>query len=110
MDYLHILTVGVYFIIRSIRELECLNVVNLCDGKILGTICDMEIDPECGKILSISVSCGKGIFLGMNEGIRIRWEQIRCIGEDTVLVEYKKEICCEKAPARKRFGVWFTCV
>ncbi|MBR5001760.1 MAG: YlmC/YmxH family sporulation protein [Firmicutes bacterium] len=92
---------------RGIRELECLNVVNLCDGKILGTINDVEIDTNCGKIVAVSVSSGKGIFQGITETIRICWEQIKCIGEDIILVEYKREPCCDKSNSRKKLHGWF---
>lgn len=92
---------------RGIRDLECLNVVNLCDGKILGTISDVEIDTNCGKIMAVSVSSGKGIFQGISETIRICWDQIKCIGEDTILVEYKKETCFDKSNSHKKFSGWF---
>lgn len=93
---------------RTMRELECLNVVNLCDGKILGTICDMEIEPNCGKITAIYITSGKGILFGNGENIKICWEQIKCIGEDTVLIEYKREICCDKNNTQRRLFGWFS--
>lgn len=92
---------------RVLRELECLNVINLCDGKILGNVCDIEIDTNCGKVTAIIIAAGKGIFQIMGETIRICWDQIRCIGEDTILVEYKREECCERNTMQKKFGGWF---
>ena len=68
--------------VSKIRERE---VVNVCNGKNLGYICDILIDTDCGKIVAIFVSENVFGFGGKNSK-RIPWEKITCIGEDTILV------------------------
>lgn len=64
-------------------------VININDGKRLGFVQDVCADLESGTITSIIVP-GNNKFMGMfssgNE-IVIQWQNIRCIGEDVILVE-----------------------
>ena len=64
-------------------------VININDGKRLGYVQDVCADLESGTITSIIVP-GNNKFMGMfssgNE-IVIQWQNIRCIGEDVILVE-----------------------
>lgn len=62
-------------------------VINLCDGKRLGYVCDAEIDTECGRIIRIAIPAKNGLFVGKAR-IYIKWNSIERIGEDTVLVRY----------------------
>ena len=41
--------------ISTFNELRDRDVINVCDGKRLGFVCDMEIDTACGKILKLIV-------------------------------------------------------
>jgi len=95
--------------VRTMRELEYLNVINLCDGKILGRICDMDIETDCGRVTAIIIKPEKGIFCWTDETIRICWEQIRCIGEDTILVEYKREANSGKNHQNRKYGGFLSC-
>ena len=65
-------------------------VINICDGKRLGFVQDVCADLETGKITSIIVPGGTNklmsLFSNIND-IVIPWENIRCIGEDLILVE-----------------------
>lgn len=64
-------------------------VVNVNDGKRLGTITDIEIDIETGRLTAIVVP-GAGKFLGLfgrDDDIVISWEKINKIGADVILVE-----------------------
>lgn len=73
----------------SARELKLKEVVNILDGKRLGTITDIEIDIEDGRLTAIVVP-GPGRFLGLfgrSEDIVIPWEKINKIGVDCILVE-----------------------
>lgn len=70
-------------------DLKMKEIVNILDGKRLGTITDIEIDVESGKLTAIVVP-GPGKFLGLfgrNEDIVIPWEKIHKIGVDVILVE-----------------------
>lgn len=89
----------------TIRELECKDVVSLCDGRFLGRITDVELDTECGKTTAVYLSPG-GFWSAGKDEIRIPWEDIRCIGEDAVLVEYRKECSCGSRKGRK--NSWFS--
>ena len=64
-------------------------VINIKDGKKLGFVQDVCADLETGTITSIIVpgsSKFMGIFSGGNETV-IQWQNIKCIGEDVILVE-----------------------
>lgn len=73
----------------KITELRQREVINIVDGKKLGTICDLEIDVEKGEITAIVVP-GRSRFLRIfsrYEDVVIPWPQIRKIGIDVILVE-----------------------
>ena len=75
--------------ITSLSELKQKEVINLCDGARLGRICDLEIDAECGVIVSIVVP-GPPRFWGLiksDEEIVIPYANIRKIGEDVLLID-----------------------
>ena len=66
-------------------------VVNIVDGKRLGFVQDVTADLESGVITSIIVpSKLLNLFAGNND-IVIPWQDIKCIGEDIILVEINKE-------------------
>ncbi|SEO28868.1 MULTISPECIES: YlmC/YmxH family sporulation protein [Propionispora] len=70
-------------------DLKLKEVVNVIDGKRLGTITDIEIDIETGKLTAIIVP-GHGRFLGFfgrNDDVVITWDKITKIGFDVILVE-----------------------
>ncbi len=72
--------------ITDMREKE---VINLKDGCRLGNVCDVEFDTCSGNIVSIIVF-GKGKafgLLGRGEDIKICWNDIKVIGDDTILVD-----------------------
>lgn len=76
-------------IVFCVSDLKLKEVINVMDGKRLGTITDIEIDVESGKLTAIVVP-GTGKFLGLfgrNEDIVIPWEKINKIGFDVILVE-----------------------
>ena len=64
-------------------------VINIKDGKRLGFVQDVCADLKTGSITSIIVPGSNkvlNIFSNAND-IVIPWQQIRCIGEDVILVE-----------------------
>ena len=71
----------------SFSEIRDTEVVNLCDGKRVGYVCDADIDPECGRITRLAIPAKSGLFPGKSR-IYIRWENIERIGEDIILVRY----------------------
>ena len=70
-------------------ELKCREVINLCDGRRLGNICDLEIDECNGQILSIIVPGESKLFglIRSNEELVIPFCRIKKIGDDVILVE-----------------------
>lgn len=76
-----------------ISELKRMEVINVCDGKRLGFVGDVEFDPCCGKIENLIVPgpgcfCG---FLGREKEFVIPFCNICQIGDDIILVELKDE-------------------
>lgn len=78
----------------SLNELRDKEVVNVCDGRRLGYVCDLEIDLACGKICAVLVP-GDSRFFGLGKGCdcRIPWECIERIGDDIILVSLKMPSC-----------------
>ena len=64
-------------------------VVNIKDGKRLGYVQDVCADLETGVITSIIVP-GSNNFMSIfssNNDIVIPWQNVKCIGDDLILVE-----------------------
>lgn len=64
-------------------------VININDGKRLGFVQDVCADLESGKITSIIVPGGNKIMnMFSNENdIVIEWKNIKCIGDEVILVD-----------------------
>lgn len=65
-------------------------VVNITDGKRLGYVQDVCADLETGIITSIIVPGASNRLLNIfsqNNDIVIPWQNIKCIGDDLILVE-----------------------
>lgn len=70
-----------------LSELQNKDVINVGDGKKIGNIIDIVIDPT-GKMQSMVVEQTKGIFSFSNkDDLEIKWQQIEKIGEDVILVK-----------------------
>lgn len=74
-------------------ELKRMEVINICDGKRLGFVGDIEFDKCTGKIESLIVPgpgcfCG---FLGREKEFIIPFEDVCQIGDDIILVEIKEK-------------------
>lgn len=67
-------------------------VINIADGKRLGFVQDVTANLESGIITSIIVPGNMKLlkFFSSGNDIVIPWENIRCIGEDVILVEIWK--------------------
>lgn len=72
----------------KISEFRQKEVVDIKTGQRLGFICDIEIDPDSGKIISVTVPSGKLFSSVMKKADKvILWESIIKIGPDIILVE-----------------------
>ncbi|MBQ7500343.1 MAG: YlmC/YmxH family sporulation protein [Clostridia bacterium] len=75
-----------------INDLRDKEVVNVCNGKCLGSVCDVEIDVCTGRLTAIFVPAGnKIISFGKTKNTRIPWCNINKIGDDTILVSLPEE-------------------
>lgn len=72
----------------KISELQSKDVVNIIDGKKLGSICDLDIDLHRGRVDAI-ICPGDGKFFGLfasGDDIVIPWRNIVKIGSDVILI------------------------
>lgn len=70
-----------------LSDLQSKDIVALEDGKKIGNIIDVSID-EKGNMVALIVQKSKflnNIFSSQNE-IEIKWNQVKKIGEDVILV------------------------
>lgn len=83
-----------------IADLRNKEVINICDGRRLGCVIDVEFSVCDGKILSIvAQGDGKISLFGKCDGVFIPWCKIDKIGDDIILVnigEIPGNNCCEK--------------
>ena len=71
----------------SIKNKE---VINICDGKSMGFVCDIEINLKEGRIEGIVIPRQKGLFgiFGKEtDEFVIKWRDVRTVGDDVILVE-----------------------
>ncbi len=75
--------------ICSVNELKTKEVINVSNGERLGYVTDAEIDLKTGKIISIVLPGAYKLmgFLGRNEDIIIKWDNIKKIGDDIIIIE-----------------------
>ncbi|MEA1960973.1 MAG: YlmC/YmxH family sporulation protein [Bacillota bacterium] len=73
----------------KISDLRMREVINVLDGKKLGSILDIDLDFERGKVLAfILPGRTKGwSFFSKREEVVVPWEKIVRIGRDVILVE-----------------------
>lgn len=71
-----------------LSELQNKDIVNVIDGKNIGTIIDAKIDAKTGNIISFIIEPNKNFFSFLNKGkdTEILWKNITMIGEDVILV------------------------
>ena len=90
----------------SVSDLKDKEVINICDGRRLGFIGDVEIDKCTGQVVSVIVLFdGKFFGFGKCEELVIPWDKIDCFGDDAVLVNISPEIYerlkCERKERKK---------
>lgn len=67
-----------------LSDLQSKDIINLTDGKRIGTIVDVDID-ESGKIKELTVQKRRFLFFS-SSALGIKWENIDKIGKDVILV------------------------
>jgi len=70
-----------------LSDLQNKDIVNISDGKKIGSIIDINIDSS-GNMKGLVVEEGHSFpnFFGSKNEIEISWERIEKIGEDVILV------------------------
>ncbi|WP_042144984.1 YlmC/YmxH family sporulation protein [Paucisalibacillus sp. EB02] len=73
----------------KLSDLQVKEVIVINDGRRLGHISDLEIDPDRGRIIALVIYTRekKGGFFGKSDELMIYWEQIVTIGSDVILVK-----------------------
>lgn len=92
--------------VERFSDLRCKEVINITDGARLGYVNDLDLEPDCGRILSLIVPGRCRLFglLSAGEDYVIPWQSIRRIGADIILVDVCiTEIC---RPRQKK-GLFF---
>ena len=72
-----------------ISDLQKKDIINIHDGKIIGRIIDAEINEKDGSLDSLIVEKSKymrSLFTTEND-ITIKFEQIKKLGSDVILIE-----------------------
>ncbi|MDF2698450.1 MAG: hypothetical protein K0Q49_6 [Haloplasmataceae bacterium] len=73
-----------------LSKIEEKYIVNVNDGQTIGSIVDLDIEPNSGQIFAIYIQQDGGVMNVFKKRnlIKITWEQIVKIGVDTILVNY----------------------
>lgn len=69
-----------------LSELQNKDIVSIKDGKKIGNIVDISIDKE-GNIIALIIQKNKFTLFRGNSDEEIKWNQIKKIGEDVILVD-----------------------
>jgi YlmC/YmxH family sporulation protein len=74
-----------------ISDLQSKDVVNVGDGKRLGTIGDLEIDADSGLVQALVIPSQSRFFgmVGGGQDYVVPWNQIVKIGSDVILVDLR---------------------
>lgn len=72
-----------------LSDLQNKDIVNVSDGKNIGSIIDVNINESNGNIISFVIEPNKNFFKFFNRGSDtvIQWNSITKIGEDVILVK-----------------------
>ena len=74
----------------STDKLKNKEVINMRDGRSLGFIYDIEVNLEKGTIDGVIIPAERGLFRffgNREDDFVIKWDWIRTIGDDVVLVD-----------------------
>ena len=87
-----------------IDELCNKDVINIETGCRIGFVCDVEVDMDNGRISTLTVSKNdKGLSFKKSECIRICWDDIVVMGDETILV---KNISCTPISDKEQKGIF----
>lgn len=74
-----------------LSDLQNKDIVNINDGRNIGSIIDVNVDENNGNIISFVIEPSKNFFKFFNKSVggdtEISWKSITKIGEDVILVK-----------------------
>ena len=74
--------------LMTFSELRDKEVINVCDGKRMGYVCDLQLDSECGRICALILPARSLLSsFKKNSCVHIPFGCIRQIGKDLILVD-----------------------
>ena len=70
-------------------DLRRLDVINMEEGRYLGSVCDLDLDPDTGRILSLVVEelTTFRFWQRRHADLEIPWRDVVLVGADVVLVK-----------------------
>ena len=70
-------------------ELRQLDVISIDEGRFLGRVCDVDLDPDTGRIKALIVERPGTRFLWFTrpDDVEIPWRDVVLVGEDVILVK-----------------------
>jgi YlmC/YmxH family sporulation protein len=74
----------------STDKLKNKEVINIFDGRSMGFVSDIEVDLEHGVIDGIVIPGSRGFLGFFSKGETdtvIRWDRVRTVGDDVILVD-----------------------
>lgn len=73
----------------KVTELAAKDIINVADGRRLGSLKDLEIDLATGKVQSLVLRSPEKYLRVLRRGgdVVIPWDRIKTIGLDTILVD-----------------------
>ncbi|MBQ6705999.1 MAG: YlmC/YmxH family sporulation protein [Clostridia bacterium] len=89
--------------ICRITDMHAKEVINVCDGRRIGCVDDVEVDTCTAELVAIVVHGRAKCFglFGREEDVVIGWREIEVIGDETVLVNHPMPPC---RPCRRKNG------
>ncbi len=72
----------------NLSDLQNKDIINILDGKKIGSIIDARFNITNGVIEKLILSPSKSLFSLKNSTIEIGFNKIKKIGEDVILIEY----------------------
>jgi YlmC/YmxH family sporulation protein len=72
----------------NLSDLQSKDIINIKDGKKIGVIIDVVLDSN-GNMEALIIQKNKFLssFLPVKDEVRVKWNQIKKIGEDVILVD-----------------------
>lgn len=70
-----------------ISDLRDKEIINICDGRRLGYVADVEVDVSCGRIIAIIASGECRSLFGKTVEVVVPWECVERVGDETILVK-----------------------